>query len=31
MHGTCIKIMQQCVPKRRHIKFRRRGITQKRE
>jgi len=31
MRGTCIKIMEQYVPKRRHIQFRRRGITQKKE
>ena len=31
MHGATIKIMEGSVPKRRHIKFRRRGITQKKE
>jgi len=31
MRGTCIKIMEQYVPKRRYIKFRRRGIPQKKE
>ena len=29
MHGGNLKLMGQSVPKRRHIKFRRRGITQK--